>query len=149
MVKILRRTPVQTFILMPLAAAACELAFGTLTLEPVYLPLLLWGFLQYRLCGNYRLARGKGGPGLATPPEHLVQTGIYTWTRNPMYLGHVIYMTGVALSLHSWFGAALALARATWFHFRVLGDERKLAVRFADPYIAYTRRVKRWIPGLF
>jgi protein-S-isoprenylcysteine O-methyltransferase Ste14 len=36
-----------------------------------------------------------------------------------------------------------------WFHFRVLGDERGLAARFGEPYVAYTQRVKRWLPGLF
>jgi protein-S-isoprenylcysteine O-methyltransferase Ste14 len=36
-----------------------------------------------------------------------------------------------------------------WFHWRVLRDERGLAGRFGEPYIAYTRRVKRWLPGLF
>lgn len=148
--RILRRTPVQTFILLPLATIGWELAiFATLRLEPVFLLLMLWGYAQYRLCGRYRMARGGGGPGLDTPPERLVTTGIYAWTRNPMYLGHVIYMAGVALTFQSWFAAALGIARAAWFHRRVLGDERKLADRFGDPYVEYRRRVKRWLPGLF
>ena len=148
--RFLRRSPVQTFILVPLAVVLFELAMGTLRFEPLFLVLMLWGFAQYRLCGLYRLRLGGGGPGLSgAPPERLVDTGIYAWTRNPMYLGHIIYTIGVALTFHSWFGALLALARAAWFHFRVLGDESGLAARFGEPYAAYKRRVKRWLPLVF
>jgi protein-S-isoprenylcysteine O-methyltransferase Ste14 len=65
-----------------------------------------------------------------------------------MYLGHIIYMIGVALTFQSLFAAAIAAVRTVWFHLRVLRDERGLVVRFGEPYVAYTRRVKRWIPGL-
>ena len=147
----LRKSPVQTFLLLPLATLAWEFTvFGTLRLEPVFLPLMLWGYLQYRLCGRYRIALGGGGPGLSgAPPERLVDSGIYAWTRNPMYLGHIIYMIGVALTFQSWFGAAVALARTVWFHLRVLRDEGGLVARFGQPYVAYTQRVKRWVPGVF
>jgi protein-S-isoprenylcysteine O-methyltransferase Ste14 len=57
-------------------------------------------------------------------------------------------MVGVTLALQSWFGAVFTIARAVWFHFRVLGDEKNLVARFGEPYIAYKRRVKRWIPGV-
>jgi protein-S-isoprenylcysteine O-methyltransferase Ste14 len=38
--------------------------------------------------------------------------------------------------------------RAIWFHRRVLADEARLAARFGAEYTDYTRRVKRWLPGL-
>jgi protein-S-isoprenylcysteine O-methyltransferase Ste14 len=146
----LRKSPVQTFLLVPLATIAWELAvFGTLRFQPAFALVMLWGYLQYRLCGRYRIALGGGGPGLSgAPPERLVETGIYAWTRNPMYLGHIIYMIGVALSFQSYFAAVIAVARAVWFHLRVHGDERNLIARFGEPYVDYTRRVKRWVPGV-
>ncbi|HYL24690.1 MAG TPA: isoprenylcysteine carboxylmethyltransferase family protein [Burkholderiales bacterium] len=148
--KFLRRSPVQTFLLVPLATIAWEWAMGTLRVEPLYVLVMLCGYLQYRLCGRYRIRLGGGGPGLSgAPPERLVETGIYAWTRNPMYLGHIIYMMGVALTFQSAFAGAIAIARTAWFHLRVLKDERGLAARFGEPYVAYMRRVKRWLPGLF
>ena len=45
--------------------------------------------------------------------------------------------------------AVVAIARTVWFHFRVQRDEHGLTARFGEPYTAYTRRVKRWLPGLF
>ena len=146
-----RQTPVQTFLLMPLATLAFEIVVrsGAPRFHPAFLALMVWGYGQYAILRDYRLRRGGGGPGLKTPPDRIVMTGAYAWTRNPMYLGHIIYMAGAALTLESIFGAALAVARAIWFHFRVLGDEKKLAARFGAPYFEYTRRVKRWVPGLF
>jgi len=148
--RFLRRSPVQTFILVPLAVLAWEWALGSLRLQALGLLLMAWGFAQYRLVGRYRVRLGGGGPGLSgAPPERLVQTGIYAYMRNPMYLGHIVYMIGVAILFSSAFGALVAAMRAIWFHFRVLRDERGLIGRFGEPYVTYMRRVKRWIPGLF
>ena len=90
-----------------------------------FLPLMVWGYLQYRLCGKYRMARGGGGPGPDVPGERLVSTGLYAYTRNPMYLGHIIFLTGLTLTLRSWLAALITVAVAIWFHFRVLADERE------------------------
>src|SRR5258705_6083711 len=105
-VRVLRKSPVQTFLLVPLATVAWEWALGTLHVELVFLPVMIWGYLQYRLCGRYRIRLGGGGPGLSgAPPERLVDNGIYAWTRHPLYLRHNIYMVGVALVFASWFAA--------------------------------------------
>jgi protein-S-isoprenylcysteine O-methyltransferase Ste14 len=147
--RFLRKSPIQTFLLVPLAVLLFELALGPIRLHPAGAVLMLWGYAQYRAVGRYRVRLGGGGPGLSgAPPERLVDTGVYAWARNPMYLGHIIYMLGAAVLFQSWFGTALAIARAIWFHFRVLRDERGLAERFGEPYAAYIQRVKRWIPFL-
>ena len=131
----LQRTPVRTFIVYPMITIAWEFAIRGGTLEPNfwYLPLMLWGCLQYRLCGRYRIKHGGGGPGLETPPERLVSTGPYAYSRNPMYLGHVIFLTGLTLTFKSWLAGLIAIALAAWFYTRVLGDETKLIARLASP----------------
>jgi hypothetical protein len=146
-----RRTPIRTFIFYPIITILWELLWnrGSFSVEPLFLPLMLWGFLQYRLCGLYRIKHGGGGPGLDVPPDRLVSTGPYAYTRNPMYLGHVIFLTGLTLSLQSWLAGCITVAVAAWFHSRVVGDEKNLADRLGRPYIDYSASVKRWIPGLF
>lgn len=149
--RLLGKTPFRTFILYPLITLLWEISYnrGRIPLEPLFIPLMIWGYLQYRLCGLYRIKRGGGGPGLEVPPERLVTTGPYAYTRNPMYLGHIIFLTGLTLTLRSFFAMLLTVATAIWFHFRVLNDEKELARRFGDLYLEYTSMTKRWIPGIF
>jgi len=146
----LRRTPVQTFVLCPLAVVAFELALhrGALTVVPAGVPLLLWGYLQYLIVGRYRLPRAGGSPGMDRPPERIIAQGPYRWSRNPMYLGHLIFLAGLAWTFWSWFALIVLAARATWFQRRVLHDEERLERLFGAEYAAYKARVKRWIPGI-
>lgn len=150
-IKRFKSTSARNYVLYPLLVVGWELLLnqGRLRFEPLFLPVMAWGYMQYRLCGQYRIRRGGGGPGMDTPPERLVTTGPYAYTRNPMYLGHIIFLIGLALTLHSLFAAALTVATAVWFHFRALRDERRLVQRFGEPYVAYLSRTKRWLPGLF
>lgn len=146
----LRRTPVQTFVLFPLMVIVFELALhhGRLTFVPWGLPLLLWGHLQYLCVGSYRLPRAGGTAGMDVAPERLITQGPYRFTRNPMYLGHLIFMSGLTLTFLSWPALVIFIGRAYWFHQRVLHDEVRLEQIFGAEYAAYREQVKRWIPGL-
>jgi len=145
-----RRTPVQTFILCPLAVIAFELALhrGPPTVVPWGVPLLLWGYLQYRLVGNYRLPLAGGSAGMDVLPQRVISRGPYRFTRNPMYLGHLIFLLGLSLTFWSWFAIIILGVRALWFHRRVQQDEQRLEGIFGAEYAAYRARVKRWIPGI-
>src|SRR5215471_10215175 len=144
------RTPVQTFVLCPLAVVAFEFALhrGEIIFVPWGCSLLVWGYLQYLLTGNYRLPRAGGSRGMEVPPDRIIASGPYRYTRNPMYLGHLIFMMGLALTFWSWFALALLTVRAAWFHRRVLHDEQRLNARFGADYAEYRSRVSRWIPGI-
>ena len=146
----LGRTPVQTFILCPLIVVACELALhrGRLTIVPWGLPLLAWGYLQYLLVGRFRLPLAGGTPGMEVPPQRIIAAGAYRYTRNPMYLGHLIFLTGLAVTFWSWVALIIVALRAIWFQRRVLHDEARLEKIFGAEYTDYRGRVKRWIPGV-
>ncbi|HET6263441.1 MAG TPA: isoprenylcysteine carboxylmethyltransferase family protein [Usitatibacter sp.] len=146
----LKSTSNRTFIVWPAALFAAEALVqqGLPRIDPWFLPLLAWGYLQYVWVGTYRTRLGGGGPGLANPPDRIVEAGPYRWVRNPMYLGHLIFLAGLALVLHSWIAAAVFAFHLVWFDRRVRSDERHLAERFGEAYGDYCRRVKRWIPGV-
>jgi len=142
-----QRTPVHTFFIAPVLVIAFELAVnGTLTVTPWGLPFLAWGYLQYLFVGNYRLPRAGGTAGMDAMPQRIIDVGPYRYTRNPMYLGHLIFMAGLVLTFQSWFALILLVARAIWFHRRVLQDEARLEKAFGGEYASYRARVKRWIP---
>ena len=145
-----KSTSNRSFIVYPIGVVAFELGLhrGLLSVRPWGAILLLWGYLQYRLVGIFRAKAGGGGPGLEVPPDRIVTEGPYRYLRNPMYLGHLIFMLGLAVTLSSFAALALLLVHIVWFHRRVLGDEARLEARFGAPYLDYKARVKRWIPGL-
>ena len=141
----LASTPRRTFVLYPLLVAAFEFALrGEIAIHWAAVPLLAWGYAQYRLSGNYRTSRGGGGPGIENPPVRLVDTGIYRITRNPMYSGHLIFMLGLALSFASFAALGLLIFHLWWFHQRVLMDEVHMTALFGAEYADYARRVRRW-----
>jgi len=144
-----KSTPNRTFVIFPLSVLTFEAARrgGMPPIAPWGAIFLLWGYLQYRLVGRDRRARGGGGPGIETPPDRIVTGGAYRYLRNPMYLGHLIFMLGLAITFSSSLALALLVFHAGWFHLRVLRDEERLESRFGESYRVYKARVKRWIPG--
>jgi hypothetical protein len=149
--KWLGSTSNRTFIAWPVALFAVEalLQHGVPRVHWWGLPFMAWGYLQYKLVGTYRTREGGGGPGMKVPPERILDVGPYRFVRNPMYLGHLIFLAGVALALGSWIAAAVLVAHVFWFHHHVRQDEERLAALFGDSYRDYCRRVKRWIPGVY
>lgn len=77
--KWLKSTFNRIFIFYTIVIILIELLIqgGNLVLVAWGIPLMLWGYLQFRLTGKYRNRNGGGGPGLDIPPERLVQTSIY------------------------------------------------------------------------
>lgn len=140
----------RTFVVWPLLLLAVQslIEGGWPAINPWGLPLLAWGWAQYRWVGRFRAAHGGGGPGVSNPPVNLVTSGPYAWTRNPMYLGHLIFLAGLAVLLSGPAWLVLA-AHVLWFERRVREDEARLASLFGQPYRDYQQRVKRWIPAVY
>ena len=145
-----RGTPHRTFVVYPIAVPAVKVvgSGGRPRFHWRYAPLLAWGYLQYRLCGEYRSPRAGGGGGMQTLPNSMVTTGPYAYIRNPMYLGHIIFLLGLALFARSKLVLAFALGVAWWFNRRVEADERRLEELWGEPYRSYKAAVPRWLPRL-
>ncbi len=79
-------------------------------------------------------------------PGQLTTEGLFRVTRNPMYLGGVVLLTGLAIllgSLSPW----LMIPVFVWvisIQF-IRAEEEILERRFGRQYIEYTERVKRWL----
>jgi protein-S-isoprenylcysteine O-methyltransferase Ste14 len=144
----LAATSTRTFLAIP-AAVALEQAIARRPVRLQWTPLLAWGFLQYRLAGTYRITRAGGPPGMSQgQPDRLVTTGVYSLTRNPMYMGHLIFLTGLTLTTRSPLALAVTTALVPWFDQRARTDEGRLSRLFGTPYDDYAETVPRWLPGL-
>lgn len=145
--KTLASTSTRTFALWPLVAVAQQV-IAPRRVSRRYLPLLLWGYGQYRWAGAYRSRVGGGGPGMSRPPQRLVTSGAYRYSRNPMYLGHIIFLSGLALAMRSPALGVLLGWHLHWFDRRAAQDEEGLLSLFGQDYASYRDEVPRWFPGL-
>ncbi len=77
---------------------------------------------------------------------HLVTTGFFRYTRNPMYLGMFCDLFGVLLILGSLTPLLLFLVfiLIIRLHFIPL-EERRMEETFGQEYLDYKKRVRRWI----
>ncbi len=76
----------------------------------------------------------------------LVTSGVYRYSRNPMYLGMVLALLGVGLILGA-LTPFVVVPAFTWLVQRsfIAIEEQMLTAKFGATYTAYQRRVRRWI----
>jgi protein-S-isoprenylcysteine O-methyltransferase Ste14 len=82
-------------------------------------------------------------PGKASA---LVASGIYRITRNPMYAGMALLLSGGAVLLGTvgaWLGPLAFVAFIT--RFQILPEERFMAAKFGDDYTRFCQQVRRWL----
>ena len=94
---------------------------------------------------------GRGTPAPFDPPRRLVIHGLYRFVRNPMYVGMVMALIGLAFALPMIRSEMYVVAAAAWVFFSalaVLYEEPALRGKFGEDYLEYCRNVGRWIPRL-
>ncbi len=80
------------------------------------------------------------------PAEHLVLTGPFAMTRNPIYLGNALLMIGVGLAAGMlWFIILAIVAAFLTQKLAIEREEKHLDLRFGKKYRDYRKRVRRWI----
>ena len=95
---------------------------------------------------EFRRARTTINPLRPQKTSALVTSGVYRFTRNPMYLGLAMALLGWAAFLCSAFallGPAAFVAYIT--RFQIVPEERVLSAKFGEDYSAYLARVRRWL----
>lgn len=79
------------------------------------------------------------------PSLRLVTTGIYARLRNPMYMGLLLVVLGIAVALASDWTLLMFVLMALILHYGVvLREERYLEAKFGDDYRRYKAQVPRW-----
>jgi protein-S-isoprenylcysteine O-methyltransferase Ste14 len=94
---------------------------------------------------EFRRARTTLNPIKAGAASTLVCSGIYRFTRNPMYAGLFLALLGVAVYLSNPLSLVFLLVYV-WYitRFQIKPEERILLGLFGEPYAAYMQRVRRW-----
>ncbi len=88
--------------------------------------------------------------GQPTEPGHptskLVTTGVFSVSRNPLYLGGVCILAGIALAIDlPWMLVLLLPALLACHYILIAPEERYLAAKFGEEYTMYATSVHRWL----
>lgn len=120
--------------------------------KPLPIPVRIFGgvlaafglLLSVRGAGIFR----RVGTNIMTfdKPDKLVTTGVFAWSRNPMYLGFAICALGGAMALNAMTAFAVAslfcLSLDRWY---VRFEETMMRETFGAQFDDYCNRVRRWI----
>lgn len=95
---------------------------------------------------SFRRAKTTINPMKPESSSSLVLSGIYKFSRNPMYLGFLLALFGWAVFLSN----ALSFVCLPGFiyymnRFQIEPEEKALAGKFGEEYVAYKSRVRRWL----
>jgi protein-S-isoprenylcysteine O-methyltransferase Ste14 len=78
-------------------------------------------------------------------PDKLITTGIFAFSRNPIYVGFALILLGQFLISSTWLLLAYLLAGCWLFHRQVLREEQFLSKHYGDSFENYRQRVRRYL----
>jgi protein-S-isoprenylcysteine O-methyltransferase Ste14 len=77
--------------------------------------------------------------------DRLVTDGPFRWRRNPIYMGDVLILLGLAQLTHNiWLVVLAPVFALAVFRLAIVPEERHLEARFGQAYLDYKARTRRW-----
>ena len=111
---------------------------GGLIAAAAVLTLVVWPARQFQQSGQ--------DPKPWTPTPEIVVHGPFKFTRNPMYLGMIIFCIGFAVILSDvWILILTPVCGWLIYYFAIRHEEAYLEEKFGDAYRAYKTGVRRWV----
>jgi protein-S-isoprenylcysteine O-methyltransferase Ste14 len=111
-----------------------ELGGAALTFAGAFILILA----QHQMGAAWRVGLREGDA------PHVVATGLYRHSRNPIYLGMVMLAIGTALMAATWWAWAALIGFVAACHFTILGEEAHLASTLGEDYARFRESVPRW-----
>ena len=94
----------------------------------------------------FRKAKTTVNPFRLDLSSSLVTSGIYTRSRNPMYVGLLFLLMAWGVFLSNLYSLALTFAFIMCMnHFQVRLEEKALESIFGEDYLHYKTRARRWL----
>jgi protein-S-isoprenylcysteine O-methyltransferase Ste14 len=91
----------------------------------------------------------RGGRNRRVYAEDLVTDGLYRHSRNPMYVGNLLILFGVAIGSNSWGCVAVAVPLFLFIYVAIVAaEENFLRAKFGRAFDEFCTDVPRWVPKL-
>jgi len=121
--------------------------FESVLLTPIAVVLLAAGLLLMLVAvASFVAARTTINPLRPAHASSLIVTGVFSVSRNPIYLADLLILAALAV----WFGNVVNVAFLplfVWYinRFQIVAEERALTNLFGENYAAYCTKVRRWL----
>ena len=73
-----------------------------------------------------------------------ITSGLYKISRNPQILALFLVSLGTSLLIGSWTAVLVVVISIIFFHFRILGEEKRLTEQYGDSFLEYKKKVPRY-----
>jgi protein-S-isoprenylcysteine O-methyltransferase Ste14 len=83
--------------------------------------------------------------GVPTEETVLKTSGLYRFSRNPMYLGFNLWTISAILITWNLYIGLMGIYSLIIYHFIILGEERFLKTRFGKDYLDFVNKTRRYI----
>jgi protein-S-isoprenylcysteine O-methyltransferase Ste14 len=127
--------------------APISLPGGSLT--PAFIPagaILIVVGISLAVLARREFARYSQPTDPGRPTSKIISTGVFSISRNPLYLGGIFMLAGISLALNLHWVLILLIPSMVACHYILIApEERYLAVKFGEQYRMYTATVHRWI----
>jgi protein-S-isoprenylcysteine O-methyltransferase Ste14 len=80
-----------------------------------------------------------------SPKDRVITEGLYSISRNPMYIGLILMQVGLGISCSSWLYLLLTLVLLILLNENLSAEERYCLHRYGDSYREYKNKTPRWI----
>jgi protein-S-isoprenylcysteine O-methyltransferase Ste14 len=131
-------------------AYGLDLFWPLVSVWPWFSLLACMGFIALgggvAMLSVYQFWRAKTHIEPWRPASFLITTGIFAYSRNPIYLAFVLITVGLGFGLENlWIILCVIPASLVMYFGVVIKEERYLQEKFGDPYVAYKQKVRRWL----
>lgn len=96
--------------------------------------------------GSNQFQKAKTNINTFDEPDKLIKEGLFNYSRNPMYLGFVIALSGISIILGTISAFIILiifiLITDQWY---IKFEEKMMIKKFGDKYVAYMKTTRRWI----
>ena len=134
-----------------LVASSSKIIYLPAVVYSIFLPLKLgttWFYVGFPIALVGLIMLLTVWVSFATTPfdDEPITTGLYRYSRHPMYLTSFLMDIGISIACASWLFLVLSIASVLFAHIRFAGFEERLCLeKYGDAYREYMDRTPRWI----
>ena len=124
-------------------------SFSTILVGLTFLPLRLLLSIVVIGFGLYLVGKSHESVfGDASDPPKLVDSGVYSLVRHPMYLGTLLFCLAFFFCMPSLLSLVIWLGFFIFYDIMATYEEKDLIRIFGEEYINYQKRVSKWFPRI-